>query len=69
MYTLHLYHILFLNSGHGNHAGRFTYAHGLHGYVGAPARVAPLGKYSYYLSGTFFDIYIYIYTHVYTHIL
>ena len=28
-------------------------ARGLHGYVGASARVAPLGKYSYFLGGTF----------------
>ena len=29
------------------------YAHGLHGHVGASARVAPLGKDSYFLKGTF----------------
>ena len=29
------------------------YAHGLHGYVGASARVAPLREYSHPLSGTF----------------
>ena len=29
------------------------YKHGLHGYVDASARVAPLGNYSYALSGTF----------------
>ena len=32
------------------------YAHGLHGYVGASSRIAPLRRCSYFLSGTFLGV-------------
>ena len=41
---IYIYIYIYIYRENGNHVGR-SYAHGLHGYVGASARFAPLGEY------------------------